>query len=186
MPEENEGANKSTKDRLELLMFKALKQMDTDFMQRHEYEVHFVIPYNEDGGEVRGIINNFTASSPADAVRYVSEMYNFPEFDDDALDIMVSPENSRFGIIKVRKVLNDKIYTGEDILKSWEYIFNNYTRNVEIDSIGVRSDDNREEVLMSLIELFKLPRFNKLTDKYNIYDSTKYRSRRRNKNTGLI
>ena len=168
MPKENKKADKTSEISTEELVFKALGQIDTDFLKRQEYEVHFVVPYDEDGGEVRGIIKNFTASSSADAVRYVSEKYGFPEIDDDAINKHEFPETERYGKIKARKVLNDKDFTAEDLLKSWEFMFNNYIRNVSINGIRTKSDDNREEVLMSLVRMFKLPQRNKLTDKYKI------------------
>jgi hypothetical protein len=154
----------------EELVVEALRQLGKDPLEQHEYEIHYVIPYNEDGGEIRGVISNFVASSSAEAVRYVSEMMHFPEIDPDTMadNSKEYADLDRYGIVKVRKVLNEPMYTGEDLMKSWDFIFNNYYREVNLDGARLKDSDNREEMIIRLINLFKLPGRNKLTDKYNI------------------
>lgn len=154
----------------EELVLKALKQLqDEKDIGYGEYEAHYVIPYNEDGGEIRGVIDNFTAANSYEAFKYITELFEFPEIDPEELanDKREFIQLDGYGIVKIRKKNNDKIYTGNDLLKLAEFIFDNYYRSVSIKETKIASDDNRREILTRLIHLFKLPKRNKLTDKYN-------------------
>lgn len=168
----NKESKKKSRTRKELIL-EALEQLQDEKDNGYgEYEVHYVVPYDEYGGEVRGVIDNFTASNSAEAVHYATELLGFPEIDAEEL-----ASNRRefvqldgYGIVKVRKKDNDKIYTSGDMLKMAEFIFDNYHREVSIKGARIKSDDNREEVLIRLISLFNLPKHNKLTDRYRIYE----------------
>lgn len=153
------------------LILEALKQIEEERGSKYgEYEIHYIIPYNEDGGEIRGVIDGFMAANSAEALRYASEMLGFPEIDAAEL-----ANNRRefvqldgYGVVKIRKTNKDKEYTGEDLLKLAEFIFEHYHREVVVGGTRIKSNDNREEVLTKLISLFKLPKRNKLADKYHM------------------
>lgn len=158
-----------TKEREDLIKRALLQMIKEREIKIKEYDVHFVVPFNKDGGEIRGVIEGIPAVCSADVVRYVSEAYDFPEVKDDEDDKLDFLPSTGYGIIKIVKHNREKRFTEEEMLKSWEFIFNRYYREVTIESDKLKTDDNRREILSGLIELYELPRNNYLASKYYVF-----------------
>lgn len=133
-----------------------------------EYAVYYTLPA-VNGGTITGVIDGFMADSAGDAVAFASRVIEFPEIDPEEADKMDDRSEAAklkgYGITKVRKVLNEKEYTGEDMLALIEFIFNNYYREVTMKGSKITEEDNRDEILTKVVYLFKLPSNNRISDK---------------------
>lgn len=133
-------------------MMKALMQvLDLSFKT---YTVSAVIPYDEDGGTRNVKVRNIPAVHPSQAVQYASEVLNIPDIDPDEFEVGSREYLSAdmYGIVNVRRDLDEEIITKKDLINSWKDIFKRYYTIQE----GKRMIDNKEEVVGYLKKKYKV------------------------------